>query len=248
MWAFFLFILFSGPLSAQSATGLDAILEIATGKGAVDYSFLRKNMVHLDGKLAEMASANLQAMGNVEKMAHWINAYNLCTLKLVTGHYPVKSLEEIPLSKGSAWRGFEFGGEKLSLNDIETGKLRPMGDPRIHFAISRASKSSPFLLSRLYSAQTLEEDLDQMTRRYLADQVRGARWKTGKAFLGWGDDRKELYLSMIFNWFREDFVAHSGSIVAFIRPYLSEAQASWLEGVDDGNLRFLAYDWSLNSR
>jgi hypothetical protein len=243
-----LILLSTLPLQAEKKTGLDAVLDIGIENGEVDYRYLKSKKGHLEQALGEMASANLLGMDQNAKMVHWINAYNLCTLKLIIDNYPLKSIKEISRSKRWVWKGFLFGTEKLSLDQIEHEKLRPMGDPRIHFAINCASKSCPPLIPRLFKVESLEEDLDQVTRRFLADQVHGAKWKTEKSFLGWGEEKKVLYLSKIFSWFKEDFVKHSGSVLSFVKPYLSENQRAWLEGMDDDDLHFLSYDWSLNGR
>lgn len=248
LFSLLIFLFLVSPLYGEKLKGLDAVLEIGIRDGQVDYRYLKSQMDHLDAKLREMASANLEGMDEKAEMVLWINAYNLCTLKLIVDHYPLKSIKDIPRTKRWKWKGFTIAGEKLSLDEIEHEKLRPMGDPRIHFAINCASKSCPPLLPKLYNVDDLEDDLDSVTRKFLADQVHGAKWKTEKAFLGWGDDRKVLYLSKIFSWFKKDFVDHSGSVVAFVKNYLSESQQGWLEGQDDGDLRHLSYDWSLNGR
>ena len=244
----YLFLLMIFPLQGAKITGFEAVLEIGIESGQVDYRYIKTQKDHLNRELAKMSSANIQGMDKKAEMAFWINAYNLCTLKLIIDHYPLKSIKDISRSKRWIWKGFSFGEEKLSLDQIEHEKLRPMGDPRIHFAINCASKSCPPLYSKLFTPENLEEKLDLLTRRFLADQTHGAKWKTEKAFLGWGEDTKVLYISKIFSWFKKDFVEHSGSVVKFIKPYLSEAQKKWLKDQDDGDLHFLSYDWSLNGR
>ncbi|MEO8269711.1 MAG: DUF547 domain-containing protein [Aureliella sp.] len=48
------------------------------------------------------------------------------------------------------WDGINF----VSLNGIENDVLRPMGDPRIHFALVCAARGCPRLQNRAYTADS----------------------------------------------------------------------------------------------
>jgi hypothetical protein len=55
---------------------------------------------------------------------------------------------------------------------------------------------------------------------------------------------KVAYLSMIFKWFEEDFVRHSGSLLKYVGRYVTDpVVAGELESY---RIEFLDYDWSLN--
>jgi hypothetical protein len=58
-------------------------------------------------------------------------------------------------------------------------------------------------------------------------------------------DSDVIYLSRIFDWFEEDFAAASGSVVAFLLPFLPPEK---IAAARRGKLRvkFLTYDWKLN--
>jgi len=53
-------------------------------------------------------------------------------------------------------------------------------------------------------------------------------------------------LSPIFDWFDEDFAA-AGGVLAFVSRYLSPERRARLEAVDDPDVEYLDYDWSLNA-
>ena len=59
-------------------------------------------------------------------------------------------------------------------------------------------------------------------------------------------DRGVAKLSSIFKWFEEDFVAASGTLQAYLAPFVeSETVAARLrEGAFE--VDYLKYDWSLN--
>ncbi|MDP2339930.1 MAG: DUF547 domain-containing protein [Deltaproteobacteria bacterium] len=95
-------------------------------------------------------------------------------------------------------------------------------DPRVHFLLNCASRSCPGLAPRAWSADTLEEDLDERSRLYVLDNARGA-----------GPNG----ISELFGFYFADFDV-VGGIDGFIGQYRP------LEGVSFGLT--LTYDWSLN--
>ena len=99
------------------------------------------------------------------KKAYWINAYNAFTIQLILKNYPLKSIKDLKRPWGLSF--IKIDGGKIALNTIEHEILRPMGDPRIHFAIVCASKSCPKLLNYAYESETL----DQQDRKAAAWQI-----------------------------------------------------------------------------
>jgi hypothetical protein len=85
-------------------------------------------------------------------------------------------------------------GRKISLYDLEHKVLRPLGDPRIHFAIICASRSCPFLRPRR-TRPRLDAQLDDQARQFVNDPFRNRFDKATKT----------AHLSEIFKWFEEDF-------------------------------------------
>ncbi len=213
--------------------------------GLVDYAGLEQ------GGEADLA-AYLRALESVrrtdyeswtreQKLAFWINAYNAHMVRLILDHYPLKSVQDIGILPGAAFRtrsiampGLRPG--KLSLDDIEHRILRQeFSEPRIHSAIVCASKGCPALRSEAYRAGDLDRQLDEAVRAYIGDGTRN-RFDAAS---------NTLYLSSIFKWFREDFERAAGSLPAFVARYAGEPLATALRS---GNVRidFLDYDWSLN--
>jgi len=103
------------------------------------------------------------------------------------------------------------GGEALNLNNLEKNILIPdFREPRIHFAIVCASQSCPKLRSWAYTAEQLEEQLNDSARRFINDPTRNR----------FDQEQKVAYLSKIFDWFTEDFVARSGSLTNYVSQVL----------------------------
>jgi len=59
-------------------------------------------------------------------------------------------------------------------------------------------------------------------------------------------DKKIARLSMIFSWFKEDFVAHSGSLINYVRRYVADPVLARELETTSYKVEFLEYDWRLN--
>jgi hypothetical protein len=167
-----------------------------------------------------------------ERLAFWINAYNILAIDLVLRHHPVASIRDI----GSLWRPVWereaglVGGVAHSLGQIEHEILRPLGEPRIHLAIVCASTSCPSLRREPFTGAGLQEQLDDATRIFLASEAKGLRLE---------DDG--IRISRIFDWFEEDFEA-GGGVLAFVRRHAPPSERQRVQG----RVRYLDYDWRLN--
>lgn len=170
--------------------------------------------------------------------ATYINAYNFFTLETVLVNYNDGALRSISDIGGEgSFRAFReiyyrFAGESLSLDQIEHERLRPslnFADGRVHFAVICASIGCPVLLAQAYRGETLNEQLDEVTRMGLRLprilDLRDGGFK----------------VSQIFDWFLEDFENQSGSVEGFIRQY-TDALPTTLPPLD-----YVEYDWGLNA-
>jgi hypothetical protein len=234
--------------SAPAARGLDdagwaAILERHTvavddiASTRVDYRALQRSEAWeaLLRSLRESDPSRLRERD--EKLAFWINAYNILAIELVRRHYPIDSIRSIGWLFSPVWKkpAGEIAGRSYTLHEIEHEILRPMGEPRIHAAIVCASLSCPPLRREPYRAAELDAQLDDNSRRWLRDPRKGARVDRS---------RRTLHLSPIFDWFAEDF---DGGILPFVGAHLPAAEAEWLRAQGAGvRVRYLDYDWRVN--
>lgn len=182
--------------------------------------------------LAQLADARPETMAREERMAFWINAYNLLAIRIVAERYPIESILEARTDYGEVWdmEAGTAGGRPVSLSSIED-TLRDFGDPRVHFALVAAAISCPDL--RAYDGVVLDEQLDQAAREFLADERRGSRA---------GPSGVEV--SRLLHSFHEEF--EPAGVVAFLRAHAPASVASRLEGMRLHDLGKLPYDWSLN--
>ncbi|MFT7464231.1 MAG: hypothetical protein ACI9EF_002580 [Pseudohongiellaceae bacterium] len=214
--------------------------------GIVDYKGLSKNTAGLDTYIAALSQAKPGT--GPTAFAYWINAYNAFTLRLILEHYPkIESIKDISSSDRWDAKRWSADGKVLSLDAIEHKILRPMGDPRIHFAINCASFSCPDLRNEAYLPSRLDAQLTDATSVFLANPAKGASSSTKKGFFG-GQDHN-LYVSKIFDWFEDDFDRWSDGAVAFVKRHGPQKVSAYIESHrKDLDVEHLDYDWSLNGK
>ncbi len=241
-----LFSLVTGLLSAPSVraeqadfSALDRLLHrhvaSATVKGirlnVVDYGAWSKDADYpaaVDA-LARFDTARLASRN--ERLAFWINAYNLLAIKVVLDNRVSESIKDAGSFFSSLWvkDAGRVNGHTVTLDQIKHRILRPMGEPRVHMAIVCASLSCPDLRPEVYTAGRLPEQLDEQTRLFLANPTKGM------AVQG-----RNLTVSKIFDWFDGDFDAQGG-VIGFIRNHAEIPEGARIDGYFD-------YDWSLNRK
>jgi Protein of unknown function, DUF547 len=195
----------------------------ATGK--VNYKGFKEDKAALENYITWLSENTPTAQTSKnEKLAYWINAYNALTIKLILDNYPLPKITN--LDGGKTWdvKRFTLGGKKYSLNDIENTIIRPMGEPRIHFALNCAAKSCPPLFNEVFTAEKLNAQLEARTRKFVnnleANNLKG----------------NEIKISNIFNWYGKDF----DNVLNFINKYAAVKVKS------DVKIGFGEYDWRLN--
>ncbi|GAB4324810.1 MAG: DUF547 domain-containing protein [Candidatus Sumerlaeia bacterium] len=172
-----------------------------------------------------------------ERLAFWINAYNIMAIKVVLSKYPVASIKDVGGWLTTVWdiKAGTVAGKERTLTEIEHKILRKMGEPRIHAAIVCASVSCPPIRAEAYTAEKLDDQLNDQMKLWLGNEHVGAVIE---------NDGETLRLSPIFKWFAEDFEAEAGSVRAFVVRYLPETARARLK--PDARIVYLNYDWSIN--
>lgn len=211
--------------------------------------------VELSYNLKDMDLNDLKS--HDEKIAFWINLYNVIVIHAVIELGIKDSVKEVrSFFKRVSYR---IGDMAFTPHDIEHGILRgnrrppyslfrafgdgdprlahtiePL-DPRIHFALVCASSSCPPI--DVYTAENIGEELNL----------------SGRTFLNAGGiqiDRKHrrVVLSRIFKWYGNDFGASDADRIRFIAPYLyDEAVKGFLmENAANLGIEYQSYDWRLN--
>ena len=66
-------------------------LEKHVKNGKVDYKTLKNNFIEIDQLYQSLAGVNVNNLSKDEKMAFYINAYNIIVIRQITDYYPLKS-------------------------------------------------------------------------------------------------------------------------------------------------------------
>ena len=145
----------------------------------VDYVGLARDRSALGAyrqALANVSETRFSEWPVEERLAFLINAYNANTVELVLTSYPgLTSVKDLGGLFSSPWkqRFIELLGATRSLDEIEHKMIRSgLGrtEARVHFALSCASVGCPALRHEAYRGETLGEQLDDQTRRFLAGE------------------------------------------------------------------------------
>lgn len=205
----------------------------------------------LKGRDAAALSALRQQLGRVDpealtprqRLAYWINVYNVNVVATIVENYPVASIRDLstdPIVRLNVFRKERVPSTEglLSLDAVENVRLREaFHDPRVHFAINCAAKSCPPLRREAFTGERVDAQLDDQARRFL-EATRLAR--RGDALV--------VHVSKILDWFADDFEKWGGGRVGFLRRYLPPRSAALLARAHRVVLAFDDYDWSLNDR
>lgn len=217
--------------------------------GLVDYAGLKQTRA-LDGYLARLAATDPDSLGETDRLAFWLNAYNAHALKLIVDNYPVSSilhltpyrLPGLPLTiPGTSNDPFALGvarvgGKLMSLNDIEHGVVRKdFREPRVHAALVCAAMSCPPLRREAYEGGRLSVQLEDQMRTWLRDPRKNRI----------PDGAETIRVSKIFDWFKGDFGGTDATVQAALAPYFEGDVRARLErgayAVDH-----VGYRWGLN--
>jgi len=239
-----LFALFIATISiAQSKTPSHEIWNTllrkhVSAQGKVNYKGFISDSTQLNKYLKNLSEnkPDVKTWSANEQKAYWINAYNAFTVKLITDHYPVKSIKDIgsklqiPIVS-TVWdiKFIKIEKDSYDLNKIEHGELRKnFSDARIHFALVCASKSCPVLLNEAYTSEKLDAQLDTQTKVFLSDKSRNVI----------SSDKPKI--SKIFEWYDMDFKSKNVSLIDYLNKY------STIKIKSNASITYLNYSWDLN--
>ena len=131
---------------------------------------------------------------------------------------------------------YMVGENRTTLHALEHNLIRPLQEPRIHFAIVCASKSCPILQSKAYTLQDLDQQLTMAAKGFINNPQRNQ----------FNAITRRAELSSLFKWFEEDFVAAAGSLQAYLAPMVDNAEVAGLLKQGAFEISYRKYDWRLN--
>jgi hypothetical protein len=203
--------------------------------GRIDFDALSHDHADLDRVVAFIAAVDPPSQpgrfpDRQSPLAFYINAYNALAMYGVVQAGVPESLGGLRKFTFFYLRTFTVGGKSISLYKFENEVIRPLGEERVHFALNCMVVSCPRLPRVAFSAGELDRQLDAAARGFVAE-IRNV----------WLDPAKrEVWLSAIFEFYPEDFLAHAPSLIAYVNRY----RATQIPA--DFKVRFLPYHWTVN--
>ena len=223
-----------GP-DQYSPRGFEEVLRDHVQDGTVDYPGIAED-IRFPSYVGQLDHVDPNAFSTrEEQLAFWINAYNAFAIQGILDG----------LSPETFWgrykyfikRHYRVGGEEINLYDLERSILvKRFREPRIHFAIVCASRSCPKLRSEAYVASRLHDQLDDQARNFINDTSKNQFDRA----------QRVARLSKIFDWFDDAFIAHSGSLIEYVRRYVTDSELRQDLDPSRYTVKFMDYDWSLN--
>ena len=199
---------------------------------AQDRSALKRYLQYLQ-------SVDTRTLNRNEQLAFWFNLYNARTVDIVLDNYPIRSIRQVKMKFTDFVGPFDDPGavtvlgKSLSLNDIESGIVRPVWkDPRIHYALNCASYGCPNLAPQAWTAANLDSRLNGAAYEY----INSNRAIRSSAF--------GVKVSKIFKWYKDDFGGSDQAVLNHLRQYANASTQQKLQGKQSICGHF--YDWSLN--
>ncbi len=195
--------------------------------GVVDYVLLKKRSAELEKTLSYLTKMPpLDTWHRNEKLAYWLNVYNLQMLKIIVEHHPFENM--LDLYDGKLWqvKCVKVGEKIYCLDEIEHDIIRrELKEPRIHFAFFTGAVSSPVLLNEVFTPANMNQHFETLTKRYIATNNNQI-------------SESKIVISPIFKWYESDFK----DIIAFINQYSS------VKIRKDAELIFADYNWNLKEK
>ncbi len=245
----------------------EVLKEYVNPDGLVNYAKLRRyraQLYQIVAKLADIKPEVYITWSRNEKIAFWINAYNICTLKGIVDNYPISPsrimLLFYPADSVMHIRGlrnetyFLIMGIQYTLDEIEKDILLARFDePRSCFAVSYGTLGSAPLRNEPYMGNLLEKQLDAQVRDYF---IRAGGLRIDES-------NRVVYISPLFKmyqWRQDAFLKRYGTdklfrertpldaaILNFIKDYVSDANADFLKR-REYSIEYIKYNWQLNEQ
>lgn len=206
-------------------------------QGEVDFQGLAKNPTDLKAFVDYVARISPDSAPTLfptreSRLAYHINAYNALAMYNVIDSGVPKSLSGLRKVGFFVFKQFSIGGRTMSLYAHENEVIRPLGDERVHFALNCMAVGCPRLPKTPFTASELDDQLDREARRFFSEPRN----------LQPAPERKTVRVSEILKFYREDFLRHSSSLIAYVNQYAREKIP------EDYTVEFIGYDWTINDQ
>lgn len=200
-------------------------------RGEVDFPALAADSKDLETYVAAIGTLRAEDFPNPdERLAHYINSYNALSMYNVVASGIPASHAGYAKVKFFYLRKFLVGGKEMSLYAYENDVIRPLGEPRVHFALNCSALSCPVLPKVPFTGAHIREELEREARKFLNEE-RNVQL-----------DFKErvAHLNEIMSFYNKDFLdPKTPDLITYVNRYRREPIP------EDFTEAFLDYDWTV---
>ena len=168
-----------------------------------------------------------------EQLSFYINSYNaLAAYGVIQNDIPKGFTTLLARTDFFYLTNFIIGGEKISLYDYENQVIRPLGEEKIHFALNCMVRACPRLPKQVFRASNLEKQLEDTAKEFFSNEKH----------IKINNEEKTVRVSEILKFYTEDFISdNTPNLIAYINLWREQPIPS------DYKLKFIPYDWKINS-
>ena len=198
---------------------------------ASDSADLEK-FVNVIGQISPRSHPELFKDSN-EVLAYHINAYNsLAMWGVIERDIPDNFNTLLKRASFFKFRRVVIGGKKTNLYDYENKVIRPLGEPRIHFALNCMVKDCPRLPQTIFTAENLDQDLQNAAIEFF-NKDKHIQLRT---------ESMEVHLSGIMKFYTKDYVSSGKKqeLIGYVNQYTKTPIP------DSYKVKFIKYDWTVN--
>lgn len=209
-------------------------------EGRIDFRAIYKQpndlKAFVDAIAAVSPDSNPELFPNREAvLAYHMNAYNaLAMWGVIERDIPKNFSSFIKRASFFKLRSVVIGGKKTNLYDYENKVIRPLDEPRTHFALNCMVKDCPRLLKQAFTAETLDKDLQAVSVEFFSKE----------RHIRFDDEAKNIYLSSILKFYTKDFTPNGDKqdLIAYVNQFTSKKVP------EDYRVKFIKYDWTVNQQ
>jgi len=209
-------------------------------QGRTDFVALSKDPGQLQRFVAAVEQvspeSNPELFSNeAEVLAYHINAYNALAMKgVIDKNIPDNFSTLFKRALFFKFRSVIVGGKKTNLYDYENRVIRPLGDARVHFALNCMVVDCPLLPRKIFTAETLNEDLEAASINFFSKPKH----------IEIDAEMKKVYLSGILKFYTKDYVqsGEKQDLIAYVNQFRNSKIPQ------DYKVKFLDYDWTINQQ
>ncbi len=241
--------------------------------GLVKYSKLRRiqfELTNLQRNFANLDSKEYNSWTQNDKIAMWINAWNMQILRILVDYYPVEdyryplivywpadSIRHINKRLGDSIDGIKrqkitIMGEEFTLKSLQDEILpKYFNEPKVFLAISQGCLGGPPLRQEPYYGYKLQQQLEEQIGKFVKQKgTFDINIKNKTVTISAIFEPKEMYGNDFKNKYGTDKKFKDqkpliGAILNFLTPYLNPQQREFLEK-EIFKVNFKIFNWKIN--